>query len=38
MSDKWVMKYLKKYPHINTFDELKEISNGWIYNKSSYWG
>jgi|TARA_B100000287_G_scaffold433659_2_gene495920 hypothetical protein len=28
MSDKWVMKYLKKYPHINTFDELKEISNG----------
>jgi hypothetical protein len=27
MTDKWIMKRLKKYPHINTYKELKEITN-----------
>tara|TARA_X000000950_G_C13745798_1_gene590492 strand:- start:669 stop:938 length:270 start_codon:yes stop_codon:yes gene_type:complete len=27
MTDKWIMKKLKKYPHINTYKELKEITN-----------
>lgn len=28
MSDKWIIKYLKKYPHINTYKELREIDEG----------
>ena len=27
MTDKWIMKRLKKYPHINTYKQLKEIIN-----------
>ena len=27
MTDKWIMKRLKKYPHINTYKQLKEITN-----------
>tara|TARA_R100000742_G_C4235254_1_gene55979 strand:+ start:385 stop:648 length:264 start_codon:yes stop_codon:yes gene_type:complete len=26
MTDKWIMKHLKKYPHITTFEELQEIN------------
>jgi len=28
MTDKWIMKQLKKYPHIKTYKELQEITNG----------
>lgn len=28
MTDKWVLKILKKYPHIKTYKELQEITNG----------
>tara|TARA_R100001460_G_scaffold97822_1_gene140467 strand:- start:1301 stop:1570 length:270 start_codon:yes stop_codon:yes gene_type:complete len=28
MSNKWIIKYLKKYPHINTYKELREIDEG----------
>ena len=26
MTDKWIMKYLKKYPNITTYKELMEVS------------
>jgi hypothetical protein len=26
MTDKWIMKYLKQYPHIKTFKELQKVS------------
>ena len=26
MTDKWIMKYLKKYPNITTYKELMELS------------
>lgn len=28
MSEKWVIKFLKKYPHINNYNEIEEIING----------
>tara|TARA_R100000231_G_scaffold7760_2_gene10659 strand:+ start:2813 stop:3082 length:270 start_codon:yes stop_codon:yes gene_type:complete len=28
MSDKWIIKQLKKYPHINTYEELRELNEG----------
>ena len=27
MTDKWIMKYLKKYPNITTYKELMEVSD-----------
>ena len=27
MTDKWIMKMLKKYPHINTYEELQCYTN-----------
>ena len=27
MTDKWIMKHLKKYPNITTYKELIEVSN-----------
>ena len=26
MTDKWIIKHLKKYPHIKTFAELQEVT------------
>ena len=28
MTDKWIMKQLKKYPHITTYQELRELNEG----------
>ena len=28
MSDKWILKQLKKYPNITTFQELRELNEG----------
>jgi len=27
MTDKWIMKHLKKFPHIKTYKELQEVSS-----------
>jgi len=27
MTDRWLIKKLKKYPHVNTYEELQEIIN-----------
>jgi hypothetical protein len=35
MTDRWLINKLKKYPHVNTYEELQEIINvKWIYRKS----
>lgn len=31
MSDRWLLKKLKKYPEIKTYTKLKEVLNVWIY-------
>ena len=31
MSDRWLLKQLKKYPEIKTYTKLKEVLNVWIY-------
>jgi len=34
MTPKWIMKYLKKYPHINSYVELNEYYENWkVKNK-----
>jgi len=34
MTPKWIMKYLKKYPHINSYVELSEYYENWkVKNK-----
>ena len=31
MSDRWLLKQLKKYPEIKNYTKLKEVLNVWIY-------
>jgi hypothetical protein len=38
MTDKWIMKYLKQNPDIETFDELLKVSkHGWVHSWCIDW-